>query len=1108
MYSLNRQTKIMQSTAYSKNSSLVFRISVLLILGFLFCSAGISQTISLSLKSASLEKAFREIESKIQQRFVYTTEMLSDTKPVSLNVQNASLSILLDLLFKDQPLDYSFDDTFIRVRLKTQSGSSPNNFDVHGIVATESGEPLANVSVSAKLSGKFTVTDAQGRFLIKQVAEDEVLAFSSIGYSNKSVELNGLHFIEVQLSLSVSELDRALVIAYGTSSRRLSTGNIAKVTSSDMARQPSPNPLSLLQGRVPGVLVTQSNGLPGSTVKIEIRGRNSIAQGSSPLFIIDGVPFAPGNANLNQLSSAIGVTSSVPSFSSGLSPFSLINPASIESIEILKDADATAIYGSRGANGVVLITTKKGKEGRPSLFLQLRTGWSKLASGISMLNTPQYLQMRREAFANDNVSISTDPFSPGYAPDLLLWDTTRNTNFQKLLIGGTAKTTEALASYSGGFSGTTFLLSSAYRFQSTVFPGSSADKQGSFHFNLNHNTPNKKFGATFSLDYTSDNNNLLKSDLSSYLNLPPSLPSLKDASGNLKWEDAGAAYPLGNPLAELLKTYSAQSQNLVSALALNYHLFPSFTVKTGLGYNTVLVNEQSLNPSSAFDPQLGAKGSSLFASGLVRSWVAEPQAEYIFSKGRSKFNTLIGATFQEITNRQQSTAALDYANDLALQSIAAAGRVVASNSLSQYRYHAVFGRIGYNYNSKYLLNISGRRDGSSRFGPGKKWANFAAVGAAWIFTGERFAQDHLSFLSYGKLRGSYGSSGNDQIGDYQYLDSWVSTSNPYQGIPGFVPARLFNAAYSWETNRKMELALELGFLQDRLFFSASAFRNRSANQLVSYPLPAQTGFSSINKNLPALVQNSGIELVLSYNSAPNHKLGWQSSFNFSHQKNKLVSFPGLSSSSYAASYIEGQPLSVLQGFQFLGVDPSSGIYAFEDVNKDGSLSYPADYLPFGNTDPSFFGGFSNTFSYKSFELSFLIEFRKQLGRNYFDIFSSFPPGSMYNQPDYILSRWQTTGNKVPVQKFSASWGTPANSAIYNLLQSEALYSNASYIRGKNLSLSYNCHFKWPQDLDLRLYFQAVNVFTITNYKGTDPETQNFYALPPLRSFVTGVSFNF
>ncbi len=480
----------MQMTAHGKKqpskkmiSSIILFFSLLLI-GY----SGYAQNITLSLKKVPLEKAFREIERKTDHRFVYTKEMTAIGNPVTVQVRNSSLQNILDLIFKSQPLEFTVDEKFIAVKFKPNLNSVSLNSerDIYGKVVDEKGEAVVGATVLSRGRNRATATDSNGNFFLNEVNENDVLIITCVGYSRQEIAVKEKNNFIIYLSILATALDEKIVIAYGTNTQRLSTGNVSRVTATEISRQPSANPLAFLQGRVPGLDVTQSNGLPGSSFKIQVRGRNSIAQGSEPLFIIDGVPYAPGNNFLNQISSAIGVSSSIPNFSSGLSPFSLINPADIESIEVLKDADATAIYGSRGANGVILITTKKGKEGKTRVAININNGWGKITRTMDMLNTSQYVQMRNEAFINDGLTPSVEPSDPGYAPDLLVWDNKRYTDFKKLLIGGTARTSNAQASLSGGSSNVQFLLGATYRYQSTVFPGDFTDKQGSFHLNLNH----------------------------------------------------------------------------------------------------------------------------------------------------------------------------------------------------------------------------------------------------------------------------------------------------------------------------------------------------------------------------------------------------------------------------------------------------------------------------------------------------------------------------------------------------------------------------------------------------------------------------------------------
>ncbi|HTN17026.1 MAG TPA: hypothetical protein VL092_05040, partial [Chitinophagaceae bacterium] len=494
-----------------------------------------------------------------------------------------------------------------------------------------------------------------------------------------------------------------------------------------------------------------------------------------------------------------------------------------------------------------------------------------------------------------------------------------------------------------------------------------------------------------------------------------------------------------------------------------------------------------------------------------KNWITEPQLEYKTRFGRLKTEALLGSTWQQNSDRLYFVTASNYSSDIQLRSISAAANISTTNNFSNYKYNSVFGRVKLDLSDRYLLSISARRDGSSRFGPQKQFANFGAIGAGWIFSEEAPVKKYLKFLSFGKLRASFGTAGNDNIGNYQFLDTWTNTTLTLQGGVGLVPSRLFNPDYSWELNKKLEGALDLGFLNDHLIFSAAYFFNRCGNQLVPYYLPVQTGFSSVNQNLDAIIENKGFEFTISSKASLLKNLHWNSALNLTVHRNKLVAFPGLEGSSYSTQYVLGEPLSIRRLYHFTGVDPVTGIYGFEDIDKDGNLTI-RDRVISGNSEPRFYGGLENSFSWKGLSFSILLEFRKQSGRNYLSQLSSVPGYDYRNQPAFVLSRWRNPGDKTSIEKFTQDVSSTAfNNAMSYLADSDAIYSDASFIRGKNISLSYSLPvsvIKKVKAERLSLYMNAQNLFTITNYKGSDPENQNLYALPPLKTIAAGIQLNF
>jgi TonB-linked SusC/RagA family outer membrane protein len=1065
--------------------------------------------ISLSVSNAPIENVFKEIKKQSGYEFVYTREQLKKSIPVTIRVQSAALDEVLDACFKNQPFTYVIDGKFIA--LKDRSGSSQslsNTKNISGTVFGENGAALDNVNVTIESTGEATVTDNNGRFNLKNVKESDVLIVSAVSYQTARIAVRGKVYFNIQLSIAVTQMDETLVIAYGTTTRRLSTGNVSKVSSNEIKEQPVSNVLAAIEGRVPGMIITQSSGVPGSTFSIEVRGRSALDLSLSrndPLILIDGLPFEAGNIATNLLMSA--ANNPISASEGGLSALNSISPDDIESIEVLKDADATAIYGSRGANGVIIITTKKGRSGKAKLSASFYAGFSKAPQLFTLMNTRQYVQMRREALANDGLTPDA-----ANAPDITVWDTTRNTDFRKLLIGNTARSSDANLQVSGGNEQSSFLLGGNFHKEATVFPGNFDDKRISLNLNLNHTSLNKKFELSLSTLFSNDDNHLLSLDVGRYLQLPPNL-LLYDSAGSLAWEEKGVTFgsiDALNPLAQLNQKYHSINQNLSSSFNVKYQILEGLNIKLTAGYNLFTTDENSMHPKASLAPTAPDLPSSSFADSRTSNWIAEPQLNYMHKFYKGKLDVLLGSSFQEKIYKGNTVLGSNYSSDLLLGSIAAAGDVNASNFYNQYRYQAVFGRIGYNYDNKYLLNLSGRRDGSSRFGPGKQFANFGAVGAGWIFSNENFISKHLHFVSFGKIRASIGITGNDQIGDYKFYDLWNNTFNTYQGTSGLFPTGLFNPYYNWEKNVKQEAAIDLGLFSDRILFSASYYRHRSSNQLINYNLPVQGGFTTVVRNLPALVQNSGVELALSSQNFKSKSFKWNSSFTITVPKNKLLEFPGLSSSPYASSLVMGEPLSVIHRLKYLGIDPMTGVYQFEDLNRDGKLS-SLDYQVLGNKDPKFYGGFQNLFDYKGFQLDFFFQFVKQLGANYLSNLYSTIPGTAYNQPTYVLNRWQKPGDMADVQMYSSQLTGAANLASTRLPISNAIYSDASFVRLKTLSLGYTIPKQWVQKMKAesgKIYIAAQNLLTITNYQGADPESQRFFQVPPLRTIAAGIQLTF
>ncbi len=966
--------------------------------------------------------------------------------------------------------------------------------NVSGII-TDGADPLSGVNVLVKNTVRGSISDLGGRYSIRASAND-TLVFTYIGYKLREVAVGSAPILNVVMEVDAQALDAVVINAgYYKVSDREKTGSITRITAAEIENQPVSNPLAAMQGRMAGVNIVQNTGMPGGGFSVRIRGRNSIrADGSEPLYIVDGVPYPSQSLGNTTVSTVLG---SVPQ-----SPLNGINPNGIESIEVLKDADATAIYGSRGANGVVLITTKKGKAGETKFQLSMSTGMGKIDRNLDLLNTEQYLAMRREAFSNDGISEY-----PDFAYDINgTWDQNRDTDWQEVLLGGTAYFTTANASVQGGGEHTQFLVRGGYEEQTTVLPGDFKNKKGSALVNLNHTAPNDKFGIQLSGNYLVDDNNLPPTNfVREALILPPNAPSLYDETGNLNWENS----TFDNPLAALNGAYRSYGNYLRANSVLSYRPFKNFELKTNLGYYSTGLEETRTAPNTLYDPSYGLDSSYsllILNQGNLSSYIVEPQLNYNVNFAKGILDVLVGASVQN----DKRTSALWFASNFSSNSLiynpaAAADLLIAANTEEEYRYRALFGRINFNWDHKYILNLTARRDGSSRFGPGKQYANFGAVGVAYIFSEEDFIKEKLPFLTLGKLRGSYGTTGNDQIGNYGFLDTYGTSGLFYQGVPALQPVQLYNPNFGWETNKKLEAALELGFLKDRILFSTSYYRNRSSSQLVGIPLPGTTGFPSIQSNLNATVQNTGLELELNTLNFSSANFEWSTAINLTVPRNKLLSFPNLEASTYSNQYVVGEPLDILLLYQSTGVDPQSGTYTFEDVNGDGIINSPADRIAKVQTGPRYFGGIQNSLTYKNISIDFLFQFVKQKARNYF---STNPfPGTMANQPVAILDHWQEPGDNAPTQQFSAGYNNEVYLAYQNYYNSTASVGDASYVRLKNIALSYTVPNTTSNGLDCRIVLRGQNLLTFTDYLGPDPETLIYGDLPPLKLVSLGVEFN-
>lgn len=1100
---IQRTLRIMKLTAF------------FLLIGCLQLSArGFSQSVTLAVKNMPVENVLSEIKRQTGYDFFYDVTDLQGAEKVTLNLKQVSLESALDACFREQPFTFAYKIVGHTVNIYKRE-ESPGEETIkslvivkaQGIVYNESGQPLSAANIMDKETGHGTITNVKGEFELTEVPINSTLIISYIGYTPQIKKVKDATTILVYMSLAKNELDKVVIQAYGTTTERLNTGNIATVTAAQIERQPVMNPLEALQGQVPGVVVQETSGYASAPFKVEIRGRSAIDPSlpSDPLYIVDGVPLTSLNSPVggNYADGSTGVTENgFVGPASGQSPFFSLNPADIESITVLKDADATAIYGSRGANGVILVTTKKGKPGKTKLTANVYNGESEVTQHYSLLNTPQYLTMRHEAFTNDGIIPNTSN-----AYDLLVWDTTRNTDWQKYFLGGIGKVTDVEISLDGGDKLTTFRVAGSYHRQSSILHYSGADQRGSVQFNLSHRSADQRLNLSFTSYYSYAQSNLINFPFS--LLLPPDAPPILNADGSLNftgWEPSGTVGNFGT----IFDPYTAKTGFLNSVINLDFEILKGLKLSARLGYSTTHQSQTEIQPIISQNPLRNPTGSAEFGSNDNSNVIVEPNIEYNRIVGRGKLNVFAGASTQSVEQSGINTYGNGYANDHLLGSISNAPTVSSSDISLQYKYAAAFGRINYNWADKYIINLSARRDGSSRFGSGRQYGNFWSVGAAWIFTEENWLKNHLAFLSFGKVRGSYGLTGSDDIPDYEYVSRWSNSGQiPYEsGVPVYIPLQLENPGLHWQTNRKLEVAADLGFLKDRITMEVVWYRNRCSDQLLSYPEPIMTGFSSIEENLPATVENSGVEGTIRATLIDTKKFQWTLNFNIGANYNKLLAYPGLAQSDYANVYYLGKPLNLTALLHYTGVDPLTGLYTFLDKNKDGVVEYGGNV----NTNDEFLhdlsvrpdGGLGTEFRYDNFQLDAFFNFRRQ-----------FIPSASFGVPGVVadnestaaLDRWQKPGDKAQFAKY-----TTRGSITYGeYTSSDAYYSDGSYIRLRNLSLSYSLKSTWAKKEGLEgsmLYIRGQNLFVLSKYNGIDPDTPGMGVLPPAKTITFGIQVHF
>ncbi len=1038
---------------------------------------------------------FEAVWEQTKLQAFYNDEQLDSYEIISVDFRSIPLDKALAKLLNKRGLTWSYrKGTFVIFPVKENSDTAltkiegANTRSVAGIVCDEKMRPLPGVSVFTDTVGG--VTDEHGKFQLADVKRGSMLQVRKSGY--KPMLLSSYaDSISIQLFALVAPLQ--LINVSGVQQRQL-TAAISVIGEKDIETQPVSNVLSILQGRIPGLYINQTTGLPGGGYNIRLRGRNSIESVFDPLILVDGVPLPPISLS-NHFDKSRGVDI-MPVANIAASPLNLLSIHDIASIEVLKDADATALYGGKGANGIIAITSKTPKPGERSATVNVYSGIGQATKMIQLLDSKQYTAMRRRAITNEN-----DTILPTRDYDIALWDTTRYTDWQKKMIGGTAHITDGSFEIKRGGQNWFWRGSGLYRAESTVYPSPKFNyRKGSVRGQVNYNSKTDKLKIAASVSYVADRNVLPAQDLTSFSTTPPTTPVLY-AAGEPKFVNNFA----NNPYVYLLQTSTEKSSNWQGFIKTMYALNADWQLKADFGLNHMENRQVQVYPKRSFNPADSIpRGYSNFLDSRFQTRTLDVSSYWKKQFNNTKVSFLIGSRlFWDDLLKDGIQAYFTKDAFLSIRSAAADTMHLYSSIPKRNSYYeSVYSRMEVKSKDKYILTITGSRDKSDRIANRRYDAIFGTVAAAWIFSRERWFNDS-SFFSYGRLRGSWGYSGNDQYQEQDEREHQLQLNK----LPVSLRESLARAP-RWEKIRKAEIAVEMGFLEDKIIGTICYYNNRSSHQLLT-AWDSTAPDIRIPVNYPAIIVNSGIEVDVAAKWFRSGRIHMNSSINLSFPRTKVLDFPHIEELSFQNFYSNGAPLDVEMTYGLVGVDVGTGLYKFTDGSNPDSIKikrYPKSLVPV------FYGGFQHNIAYKGFQLSILFRFARQNNYNYTFGLAPQAPGTMYNQPISILNSWQREGDNVPVQRYTDSTVTDAG-RLYNMAQSsDQRISTVNYLRLQSLMLGYQWSTKFLKRIKVsscRLYLQGINLFTITNYKGRDPElTTSEDVYPSLRIMTAGMQVYF
>ena len=1109
----------------------------------------LSQTITFSGERVPLVKVFNEVKKQTGYLVAYNDQILKLARPVSISAKDEPVDRFMKELMKDQPFEYTIEGNTIFIRRKpapAPAGSiieTPPPKTFKGRVLTEDGLPLQGVTVRIKGIPGGTSTDENGQFSITTDKHPVILLFSYVGYAETEVATGSNDVINVVLHPRTKGMDEAVVVGYGTVKKGDVTTAVATVSSKQLENRPVMNALEAMAGQLSGVDIQQGGGQPGgASIKVRVRGTNSISGSSDPLYVVDGMPM-PNALN------AISVND-------------------IDNITVLKDVSATAIYGSRGSSGVVLITTKKGRSGPPAISVSSSVGVQQIARKIPMMGKNDYLQLLLDS--KNNSWVDRDPVNNKATDDNATrqahgaagsikyiipdggsnpWGTFRwnildpadvakmpNTDWQDEIYRNALLTTNEI-SLSGGAGNTRYVISGNYAKQDGIIINSTYQR-----FNLRSRIESKlrkNLTIGFQLLGNSNNGRLQAQgrnealggwgvDLAA-LSMAPVFP-VKNPNGSYADmardpDILGAGQPGFNPLEMANNRYRYQKNYGWSAFTFaEWEIIPNLKYK--FTFNETFVN----NENSFFEPQ-GVNDYGVTTTGTTSSNAQDHSRSYLIENlvtynktiaDKHNFSLLGGYTIEDALLGSISASGANAPSNFVQQ--VAGTPVTAITGASEYALQSYLGRLMYNFNQRYLLTGTVRWDGSSRFSPGHKWGFFPSISAGWNIAKESF-MENVKFINDLKIRGGWGVSGNNSIGNFEWQGNMGVNRYPIGSTQtaqiGVIPgSKAQNDQLTWEKTREFNAGFDMSILNNRITISADYYVRTSYDLLLSLPTPILTGQTTFLTNMGKM-RNKGIELSLSTRNIVGSAFTWSTDFNISHNDNKVLALGPGNSPIFPASKISGGPwfrtavgfpLSTFWGYQVAGIfrddadlakhiqyNPGKdrpGQFYYKDVSgpngtPDGVIDVN-DRTVIGNNSPKFTAGMTNHFTYK--DLSLDIQLNASYGGHTYNLlFKELVKGTDGSRgaPQYLLDRWRSPENpgngKIPAVT-SAGRGLDGSGSSYWI-------QDNSYLRIRNVTLAYDLTSKLPKKYGiqrLRVYASANNLYTFTRYLGYDPEANTSY----------------